>query len=454
MKRLLFTAVATAILAAAGAAVLLTADRDLVVHQEVVQGVPLTEVRLMDTVAAPGVVVAHGFAGSARLMMPFADSLARRGFVVVLLDFPGNGRNTAGGDHLHALDVAVGYLRDNIEITRIALVGHSMGAAAVTRYAATHPEVESTVAISLGEAEILPRRLLVIVGGLEFRVFRETAQQASAGDERRLVVVPGVEHIAVLFAPRTHAEILQWLEAPPGPVPRPWLRLLGGGLLMAAFGVGLYPLAMALRREGRAQAPPTSLMVAAPAAGAIGVIAAAVLPQAWLPLQVGAYVTGFAAVSGAVMVLWSGFTGGKPWRGKLFPPHLLFIGYSVGAVAIPIHFGLTHAAPVGPRWWILPIVVAAFALLAYGSIAVAGDRAGRMLLVAASGVVALTAAAVIGLAPGFIMLILPLLVLLLGWQAIWTPIMLRAGAPAWLVAVAGAILPAWPTATAMPLLIS
>ena len=36
-------------------------------------------------------VVVHGFAGSARLMMGFADTLARRGYVVVLPDLLGHG---------------------------------------------------------------------------------------------------------------------------------------------------------------------------------------------------------------------------------------------------------------------------------------------------------------------------------------------------------------------------
>ena len=60
----------------------------------VVGGVPLDEVHPPDVAPGerrPGVVVAHGFAGSARLMAQFGDSLSARGYVVVLLDFSGHG---------------------------------------------------------------------------------------------------------------------------------------------------------------------------------------------------------------------------------------------------------------------------------------------------------------------------------------------------------------------------
>src|SRR5262245_52949740 len=58
-------------------------------------GVPLLET--LPPTGAPvsgGVVVAHGFAGSARLMRGFADTLARRGYVVVAPDLSGHGANT------------------------------------------------------------------------------------------------------------------------------------------------------------------------------------------------------------------------------------------------------------------------------------------------------------------------------------------------------------------------
>ena len=41
----------------------------------------------------PVILIAHGFAGSQQLMQPFAETLARNGYIAVTFDFPGHGRN-------------------------------------------------------------------------------------------------------------------------------------------------------------------------------------------------------------------------------------------------------------------------------------------------------------------------------------------------------------------------
>ena len=114
---------------------------------------PLLEVTSTNRVDA-GVVVVHGFAGSARLMIGFADTLARRGYVVVLPDLTGHGANRRrlsttdgvvstldGASNTEVvsdidIDVAVRYLQTAhaLPLSRTALVGHSMGAGGVTRY--------------------------------------------------------------------------------------------------------------------------------------------------------------------------------------------------------------------------------------------------------------------------------------------------------------------------------
>jgi len=155
-------------LAALGGLGLVNADRGLYIRQSTVDGVPLREVRPADSSPMmPGVVVAHGFAGSARLMAGFGDSLARRGSVVVLLDFNGHGANrNTPPDLMSNVDTALRHLRSlpGVDPQRLSLVGHSMGAGAVTRYAATNPGVAATVAISLPNATDLstdrPSRLL------------------------------------------------------------------------------------------------------------------------------------------------------------------------------------------------------------------------------------------------------------------------------------------------------
>ena len=341
-------AVLAAIAGALGTLVLVRADAGLTVRQVTVGGVPMTEVRAgppTPDVRRPGVVIAHGFAGSARLMRPIADTVARRGAVALLFDFAGHGANPArlGTDMSPAtldadLDAAVGYLRSrpDVDAGQIMLIGHSMGAGAVTRYAAGHPEIARTVAISLPDAGELPpgrpAELLLIVGGAEFPAFRRAADDAvgrgAAVGRRPAVVVPGVEHISVLFAPRTHEEIADWLPSADGTAaPRPLARLAGAALLVLAFGVGVVPLAALLlgRRVSGRPAPagervrlggPALLGLAALATG-VGAAVAAVLPTNRLPLAVGGYVTGFLLVSGLLVIAGQRWLPGTPHRPAL-----------------------------------------------------------------------------------------------------------------------------------------
>ncbi|MGC4768654.1 dienelactone hydrolase family protein [Micromonospora sp. DT44] len=491
-------AVLAAVTAALGAAVLVRAEAGLSVRHVTVGGVPMTEVRAgppTPDARRPGVVIAHGFAGSARLMRPIADTVARRGAVALLFDFAGHGANPAGlgagtsSPRLAAdLDIAVGHLRaqPDVDPTQIMLVGHSMGAGAVTRYAAGHPEIARTVAISLPEAGELPpgrpTELLLIVGGAEFPGFRRAADDAvrrgATVGRRPAVVVPGVEHISVLFAPRTHEEIARWLPSVDGDAaPRPFARLVGAALLVVAFAVGLVPLAALLLGRRAAVAPAARRRAGAEPslrgavllglvvlASGLATAVAAILPTNHLPLAVGGYVTGFLLVTGLLTM------GGHRWlpaatrvpgradepAGRRTPARtigaaLALTAYAILAVALPIHLGLTSARPVGARWWLLPLVLAACLLFLLGVELVASGRTWHRLLVVAVTVVVLSAAAVVGLAPGFVLLVVPLFAVLLGWHVLWAAVLRRYAPPRWLSAVVGAALLGWPIATTLPL---
>ncbi len=76
MKRALLLVL---VLAAGGIWLLAGADRGLHRDHAVVGGVPLDVVHPAGEGRRPGIVVAHGYAGSARLMAPFGDTLAARG---------------------------------------------------------------------------------------------------------------------------------------------------------------------------------------------------------------------------------------------------------------------------------------------------------------------------------------------------------------------------------------
>ncbi|MEU4717149.1 alpha/beta fold hydrolase, partial [Micromonospora purpureochromogenes] len=365
------------------------------------------------------------FAGSARLMRPIADTVARQGAVALLVDVAGHGANPArlpgaGRDAAdsratleHDLAVAVAYLRTrpDVDPARIVLVGHSMGAGAVTRYAAGHPDVARTVAISLPDSDDLPDGrpdgLLLIVGGAEFPAFRDTAEAASRrGVGRRLVVVPGFEHISVLFAGRTHDEVAAWVGGGGDP-PRPLARLAPAGLLLFGFGLGFVPLATLLLgrrvRPSRPAAPtPAVLAVAASAAG-LGALVGALAPTTRLPLAVGGHVTGFLLVTGVLLAAaarWWPLLAATSTPVPAAAPvarraparsavaAVLLTGYAVTAVAVPIHLGFTSALPVGDRWWLLPAVAAACLVFLTGAELATAGRSWRYAAVGGIAVLA------------------------------------------------------------------
>ncbi|GIE96601.1 dienelactone hydrolase family protein [Paractinoplanes rishiriensis] len=488
IDRLTSAAVLVILVAAGVGAWLLTgAGGDAERRQVTVAGVPLDEVHPPAGGRRPGVVVAHGFAGSAKLMAQFGDSLAARGYVVVLLDFSGHGANTrplpdsiANTDDSTAalqrdLDVAVGRLRGlpDVDPARIALVGHSMGASAVTRYAVAHPDITATVAISLPSASALaddrPSRLLMLVGALEFPGFHAEAERAAqlGGPDRSLVTVPAVEHISILYAQRTHRETVEWLDrsfgmpAADGSVPSPVRRLSGSGFLLLALVVGLYPVGR-LVLGGTVPAGPRPgwgrlgrTVVLAGAATVVAALTAVVLPTNRLPLAVANYVIGYTAVAGALLVAYgkwfgSGVTTTALSRRRLALATPLLVLYAAVTIAVPVHLGLTNAVPVSARWWLLPLVWAGFAVLALGAEKVTGGSFAGVLAVYAVAVVVLTAAAVAGLTHGFIMLVVPLLAVLLLWQAVWSAVLHRLAAPTWLIATVGALIVAWPIVCTLP----
>jgi dienelactone hydrolase len=472
------------VLAAGGGWLLTGAGPDVRRSHTTAAGVPLDVVLPAANGPHPGVVVAHGFSGSAGLMAPFGDTLAARGYAVVLLDFSGHGANTgplpdqaAGTAESTAalqrdLDAAVNHLRSlpDVDPSRIALVGHSMGAGAVTRYAAAHPDVTATVAISLPDAAAAtadgPARLLTIVGGLEFPGFQEAATSAAAQrDDRAVHTVPGVEHITVLYAPETHRETVAWLDQARDDdgIPFPGRRLAGAALLVLAFLIGFHPLVALLAGPSDRRWPPSGLrttrLVPAVAglavAGVITVVAAVVarfLPTNDLPLAIAGYVAGYAAVIGALLLAYA------RWRSKDSPPRpgrlrlLLLVPCAMVAIAVPVHLGLTHAVPVGDRWWLLLIVWAAFALFAYAAERVTQGVPLHLLAISAVFVAVLAAAAVTGLTHGFVILVLFPLIGLLLWQTVWSAILNRFAVPTWLIAVTGGIVVAWPLAVTLPLI--
>ena len=181
----------------------------------------------------PGVIVAHGFAGSRQLMYGFGNALARAGYGVMLLDFDGHGaargRLDPGGSALQRnLDTAYQALiaQPDIDPARIALLGHSMGSGAVMTAAIDSVDhYQATVAVSPTSAAVSaesPRNLLLMAGSLEPQFLANAWELLAAaggsnddlagGRGRAMVEVPGVEHITILFSRAAHQAALDWLD--------------------------------------------------------------------------------------------------------------------------------------------------------------------------------------------------------------------------------------------------
>ncbi|PDW01140.1 alpha/beta hydrolase [Candidatus Chloroploca asiatica] len=233
---------------------------------------------------APAVLIAHGFAASHQIMLPFAVTLAHAGYRVYLLDFPGHGQNPTPlrgdmtdreGRHRQlrtALDEVMALARTR-GATEIGLLGHSMGSEVVVRYAQEHPGITAVVGVSLVYGEISatsPPNLLVITGALEpglHPLAQHVADTAAGGSgtrdttygnfvdgtARRVVFAPGVEHIGVLFSPISMARALAWFQqAMPvaSPTPEPYLDNRAPWLGMTLLGASLLflPLAQIIAR--------------------------------------------------------------------------------------------------------------------------------------------------------------------------------------------------------------
>ncbi len=182
-------------------------------------------------VLVPGVIIAHGFAASERLMLGYAHTLALAGYAVVLTDFTGHGRNALAFDPEalqegidHAYEVLVA--QPEVDADRIALLGHSMGSGAAMAAARRNPErYRATVAVSPVAAEVTsstPRNLLLQAGTWDRSYLRNgefllqraggPSDDFASGRARALVPITAADHLSILFRSASHQGVIQWLD--------------------------------------------------------------------------------------------------------------------------------------------------------------------------------------------------------------------------------------------------
>ncbi|MDX2097586.1 MAG: alpha/beta fold hydrolase [Leptolyngbyaceae cyanobacterium bins.59] len=339
------------------------------------EGIPLLYLAPQGAKAAPGVLVAHGFAGSKQLMLGYGHVLAHAGYAVMLWDFDGHGAN---GTRLQRyelqqnLDVAMQALLEQPQVDpgRLALLGHSMGSGIVMNAGIReHDRFAATVAVSPTGATVTPqtpRNLQLQAGSGEGRFVsnaeRLLAQAGgentnlAAGQGRELVVIPGVEHITILFSDGSHKAALRWLDATFGRTNDSQYRdrrMAWYGLHLLGWLIGFAAISPLLTHS------PLIATTIAPIRRWVGLVVSPLAATAGLVLlsqQFDLQNLGGVQVGGAVGVWF--LIAGLTWMGVLAHlPRLTLRAIGLGVVLFVIlwvAFG-AMAQVVWLQWWLIPI---------------------------------------------------------------------------------------------------
>lgn len=337
-------------------------------------------------------VLAHGYAASKEIMSSFATDLAKQGVTVYTFDFPGHGASPdvyGGATHSGVVAQLVSTLSEVVDFalahapprTKLVLLGYSLGTIAVGEYALRHPTMSSLQATVL-VAGILkdkpslttPRNLLVLSGQFDLPGINDISRDSIAAacdiaanavrsavyacrtataDQRKRVILPGLDHISIVTAASTHDIVIQWLGQTVDPrigqkpvdadVRLHWM-LAGFIAALLAAGVLIRLLALGFRLRPAEQSP-QPLPAGADGAPVLG--APALLGFGALAATLG------LALLGLRVALPSSF-----WAADPFP--FTFLRQQVSAdVAI---FFLMAGAALGVALWRIPRLRAALTL--------------------------------------------------------------------------------------------
>jgi len=453
-------------------------------------GLPLTRISPADPANPPPLVlIGHGFAASRAVMRSFALALAHAGYEIVLWDFTGHGANPhplperRGGletDALTALQAARALGMGSSG--QIAILGHSMGSGAALAFGQAQPGTSATIAVSPVNISVtpeLPRNLLLMAGSLEapfLRNARELLVQAGgaggdplAGTGRRLVVVPGVEHITILFSPTAHAAARDWLDAVFGLQPEAaaytdrrllWYGLCLAGVLLLLWGTAPRLAGLWTARAGKENPPwlPLRRRLGALLGGALGatlllwLLGKAGLPlRGLLGLQVGGYLLVWFGAAGLLACLLLGLQLVKPTRPGLVQGLVIFIALWLAAGLLGqlvwLHWLLIPIRLV--RWPLAGVLMLPW-LLAVGQAAAPAVKLGRLAWwLAHSLIVVGSLFLALRLSPelGFLTLILPVFPLMLGLHALASGPYRRV----WAFTLSGALFLGWALLAVFPL---
>ena len=210
----------------------------------------------------PVVVIAHGYSADQAVMSPLARSLAEAGYATLTFDFRGHGSNTDrfSGDLVDDVTDVVDWVETSplVDGSRIAVLGHSMGAGAVLDFATQDERPLAVIPVSGGwqvNDEVVPGNIFLIRADGDPSRIRDRQDEIAEDltDTDASVVtseVVGKDHISILFSNTAIREIVEFLDPVmgvdrDGPTPGlddPRLRAALVYLLLALVVVGLVGL--------------------------------------------------------------------------------------------------------------------------------------------------------------------------------------------------------------------
>jgi pimeloyl-ACP methyl ester carboxylesterase len=406
----------------------------------------------------PIVLLGHGVAGSRVIMRGYAITLARAGYNVALMDFAGHGSNPLPlpidrdyGVLVADAELALQTAQENgLPTNRIAVLGHSMGSGMALEFGVIHPETRATIAVSPVIRPVtpeVPRNLLLLAEELNQRFVDNAEQLLSqaggsggdplAGTARRMVVIPNVEHIMILFSPAAQLEASLWMDSTfgiqPGAEQYTDRQILWYLLGLVGTMLTFWTLAGLVRGydPGDDEQPTKTLLrrVGALIVGAVGAtFILYLLSEAGLQLNnllgllVGGYLLVWFAISGALSMLLLGKSpSGLGWP-IILSSLLVFAALWLGAgflgnyvwlpwILIPERLILWPLAVVMMLPWLLAVAQAMLPTSGWG-------RAGWWLGYSAILVGALFMALRLNPELSFLILILPVFPVMLGLHAI------------------------------------
>jgi dienelactone hydrolase len=193
----------------------------------------------------PAIVLMHGFAGDRLSLSSLARRLASAGYAVLAIDARGHGQNrnplhrgwARADDFEGDLAAAVDWLRvcPFVDGQRLVVMGHSMGAGAALDFATRDSGIDGAVLISGGrrlDGPYRPPNALFLVAEGDPPAIRERAAELvarlagvpsaepgrptgsfAAGTAVELSVVPGANHLSIVWRADSVREIVAWLDA-------------------------------------------------------------------------------------------------------------------------------------------------------------------------------------------------------------------------------------------------